>query len=641
MALFNAAARYCRFGIASTQLLAAKLQNLVFGNRCFVHRNALDSLNYFRSPVKVPKATLDIFYGSGTLAHNADFIDLALPAIVRILDEYPNTRLVIAGHLKLPLRFTKDYNDRFRQLPLVKKVQAYWSLLERSDINLAVLYDDEITGCKSELKWLEAACLGVPSIVSNTANYRDIIHHGEDALMAATPEEWYQSLKELIDAPGLRMAMAERAQMRAQAEYGVDVLSHNICGLLEQALHYAQPIGQSKKKKIALVNVFFPPQTIGGATRVVADNFDILQKDYGNEFDLCVFTSNSECKEPYQMTVYNYQGARVYRATILWRENIDWHPSDEKMGELFKEFLAVEQPDLIHFHCIQRLTGSVVEAAQKANVPYIVTVHDAWWISDYQFLVDADGRVYPEGHPDPYELRTLPMNVSMGESSERVDYLKRLLKGARKVLTVSNAFASIYRKNEIHDIQLNKNGLSESVEWTRKDTSYTGKVVCAHIGGMAEHKGYFLLKTAVEKIQPKNIEMLVVDLSKEEGYIQKTLWGSVPVTFLGRVNQARVPSLYRQIDVLFAPSIWPESFGLVTREAAACGCWVVASSMGGIGEDVVEGESGFVVEPTHAAITDCLEIIDNQHEVYKKCTHIYNMRLVSDQVNELIDIYKR
>jgi len=640
MALFNAAARYCRFGIASTQLLAAKLQDLVFGNRCFVHRNALDSLNYFMSPVKVPKEALDIFYGSGTLAHNADFIDLALPGIVRILDEYPNTRLVIAGHLKLPLRFTEAYKDRFRQLSPVKKVQAYWSLLERSDINLAVLHDDEITGCKSELKWLEAACLGIPSIVSSTANYRDIIHHGEDALMAATPEEWYQSLKKLVDAPGLRMAMAERAQVRAQAEYGVDVLSHNICGLLEQALNFAQPSEQSKKKKIALVNVFFPPQAIGGATRVVADNFDILQKDYGDEFDLCVFTSDSECKEPYQMTVYSYQGVRIYRSTILWRENMDWHPCDEKMGELFKEFLAIEQPDLIHFHCVQRLTGSVVEAAQKANVPYIVTIHDAWWISDYQFLVDADGRVYPEGHPDPYEPRTLPNNVSMGDSIERLYYLKGLLKGAREVLTVSDAFAAIYRKNEIHDILLNKNGISESLEWKKKETSYTDKVVCAHIGGMAEHKGYFLLKTAVEKAQPKNIEMLVVDHSKDEGYIQKTHWGSVPVTFVGGVNQARVTSLYRQMDVLFAPSTWPESFGLVTREAAACGCWVVASSMGGIGEDVVEGESGFVVDPTHAAITECLKKIDRKHELYKKCTHSDNLRLVSEQVNDLTDIYK-
>ncbi|WP_211299197.1 glycosyltransferase, partial [Methylovulum psychrotolerans] len=640
MASFNAAAHYCRFGLASTQLLADQLEKRVFGGRCFVHRNGTDQHNLFKHKVHDGgKDTLDIFYGSGTMAHNSDFTDLALPAVSRLLDEYPQVGLKIAGYLKLPESFLSAYPDRVKQMPPVKSIKAYWSMLERADISLAVLHDDLINGCKSELKWFEAACLGIPSVVSSTANYRDIIKDGEDGFIAATSDDWYRHLKALVDDPALRQAVADRAQARVRAEYSTEALADNLTAVLGAALAAAQQPGQKPRKKVALVNVFFPPQSIGGATRVVADNFDLLRRDYADDFDITVFTSDADFKPPYQMTQYNHQGVRVYRATVLWRENMDWHPADDKMGELFTEYLEAERPDLVHFHCVQRLTASVVEAARSAQIPYLVTVHDAWWISDYQFLVDADNTVYPDGHPDPYQPCTPPNNVSQLESVERILYLKGLLRDAKAALTVSNCFADIYRKNEIPQIRVNKNGISETLVWQSKDTRHTDKVVCGHVGGMAEHKGYFLLKAAVEALQPEHLEMLVVDHSQEEGYRLQTHWGQVPVTFIGRLGQTRVVELYRQLDVLFAPSTWPESYGLVTREAAACGCWIVASTMGGIGEDVVEGKSGFVVEPTLEALTACLEAIDDKPAVFKGKAHSPALRRVSEQVKELTDIY--
>ncbi|MFZ2725016.1 MAG: glycosyltransferase [Methylococcaceae bacterium] len=644
MASFHAAAQYCRFGIASTQPLADKLQTLVFDKHCFVHRNGLDSLNVFKSKVHSnDKAHLSIFYGSGTMAHNSDFIELALPALDKLLAQYPHVNLVITGYLKLPADFLQRHSKQVKQMPPVKSIKAYWALLERADINLAVLHDDEINGCKSELKWFEAACVGIPSVLSSTANYRDVIEEGVDALLASNAQEWYSQLKRLIDNPQLRTDMAEKAQAHAKAKYSVATLSTQLSALLAHAVYLAQDTEVVKRQKIALVNVFFPPQAIGGATRVIADNFDVLQRDYADQFELTAFTSDAEFKghvPAHTMSLYNYEGVRVYRSSAVWREHMDWHCYDKQMGQLFADFLVAEQPDLVHFHCVQRLTGAVLEVTREAKIPYLVTVHDAWWISDYQFLVDADNKVYPQGHPDPYESYTPPKGISMVDSIERILYLKGLLNDAKAVLTVSQSFADIYRNNEVEHIRVNKNGISDSINWQAKNTTHTAKVVCGHIGGMAEHKGYFLLKNAIEMLQPKNIELLVVDHSKGEGYRHKELWGKVPVTFVGRVNQNAIVDLYQHIDVLFAPSTWPESYGLVTREAAACGCWVVASNMGGIGEDVIDGVSGFVIEPTQKALITCLKSIDAQPERFKELAPEVVLRLASQQVLELVQIYK-
>lgn len=637
MALFNAAARLCRQGIASTEPLRLELAKLVRENKCWLHRNGLDSLNRIRSTDKSHKKTIDIFYGSGTQAHNTDFIEQALPALQRVLSEVPQARLVVVGYLRLPASFTERYAKQFTHLPAMDSVQGYWSLLEQADINIAVLHDDKVNACKSELKWFEAGCFGIPSVLSSTANYRDVVKDGEDGFLATTEGEWYFALKNLAESQTLRQQVGRAAQKRAESDYRLQALGGTLAATLNDL---ASNVRKAKpKKKIALVNVFFPPQAIGGATRVVADNFSEFRQSYADEFDVCVFTADVECRPSHEMTVYTYEGCRVYRSTTLWREHMDWHPKDPEMYRLFREFLELEKPDLIHFHCVQRLTASIVEAARDAEVPYVVTIHDAWWISDFQFLVDHNSKVYPQGHPDPYQVLELPTNMSLADSIERRRDLKELLHSASRVLTVSNAFAEIYRQNGISQIEVVANGVSSDIPWSQKDTSYTKRVVCGHIGGMSEHKGYYLLKEAVLQSQPENVELLVVDHSKEEGYEHQSLWGKVPVTFIGRVSQKGVIDLYRKIDVLFAPSMWPESFGLVTREAVASGCWVVASNMGGIGEDIVQNENGYVIEPSQSMLMAALQHINASVAKHKSPSNTEVRRTSASQAADLQQIY--
>jgi len=225
------------------------------------------------------------------------------------------------------------------------------------------------------------------------------------------------------------------------------------------------------------------------------------------------------------------------------------------------------------------------------------------------------------------------MTIKM--SIERESYLKSLLHDAQYQVTVYESFAKIYRQNGIENIEVTKNGISSKRQWLSKETSYSPKVVCGHIGGMSSHKGYDILKNAVLETQPQNIEFLIVDHTKEEGYTSKDKWGEIDITFIGRQNQENIVSIYGKIDVLFAPSIWPESFGLVTREANACGCWVVASHLGGMGEDVLEGENGFVIEPTEEALKKVIKTIDENYKKYKTVAKKGSISMVEEQVEKL------
>jgi glycosyltransferase involved in cell wall biosynthesis len=68
------------------------------------------------------------------------------------------------------------------------------------------------------------------------------------------------------------------------------------------------------------------------------------------------------------------------------------------------------------------------------------------------------------------------------------------------------------------------------------------------------------------------------------------------VELVGGVAREHVPALLRSADVVVCCP-WYEPFGIVAVEAMACGVPVVASKVGGLGETVIDGVTGFHVPP--------------------------------------------
>ncbi len=232
----RAVARKCEYAIASTQPLIERLGPLTLRGICYLHRNGLDKYNSSSKAPIAKKEYVNLFYGSGTLAHNSDFILEAVPAISRILRENKNVKLTVVGSLTLPEKFLYEFKEKIVLVPLVKEITAYWTYLAASDINLAVLHDDILNGCKSELKWFEAATFSIPSIVSRTRNYLDIIKHERDGFIVSGENQWYETLNQLIQNSELRLAVGNRAYERVKVEYSVANLASNIHRIMTSAI---------------------------------------------------------------------------------------------------------------------------------------------------------------------------------------------------------------------------------------------------------------------------------------------------------------------------------------------------------------------------------------------------------------------
>lgn len=639
--LFQTSLKAADYALASTSLLAARMSPLVITKKSYIHRNGLDShtAKLLELPRKERSSSPIIFYGTGTKAHNADFDDLVAPALDRILAEFPTWRLMIAGYLTLPPNLLK-YEDRIVRVGFISNVETYLSVLAKAEINIAVLHKNDVNDSKSELKWFEAGAYGIASVVSPTANYLDVTHPGHDVLVAATPEEWYQQLKKLIIDPELCRKIGTNARL-AVKRYAPPTQSQALSNVFQEIgsdwnTHIAT---KNRRQKIVIVNVFFPPQSIGGATRVVEDNVQIMLERYGEQFDIEVFTSDHGNPVPYLVSQYGWKGIRVTKVSTPQKAGMDWDYQNNEIGKIFEEYLDHVKPSLVHFHCVQRLTASVVEATKTRKIPYLITAHDAWWISDFQFLVDENGKLCDVHQNDIGVL--IAQSKDIASTLSRQSYLKEILDGAKAILPVSSAFAEVYAKNDIFNIRVVRNGVMPHV-WFTRSKSIHGRVRIAHIGGMSNHKGYHLFCAALASHNFENIEAVVVDLSKEANYRKKGIIGNVPVTYIGRVEHSDIAALYSKFDVLAAPSIWPESFGLVTREAVAAGCWVIASDIGAIAEDLIPNENGFRVRAGDlGSLKSVFQEIDENPVLYLGENRNREVRQVSEQVAELVEIYSK
>lgn len=152
-----------------------------------------------------------IGYASGTPTHQADFSVVA-SALGRICLAFPYVRLSLLGAIDPAdyscLRVCSDKIQRSKAVPYCNLSSA----IARFDVNLAPLQlASRFCQAKSELKFFEAAAVGVPSIASPTSPFKSVIKNRVNGFLASSEEEWFFYLSELVSRPKLRRRLGRKA----------------------------------------------------------------------------------------------------------------------------------------------------------------------------------------------------------------------------------------------------------------------------------------------------------------------------------------------------------------------------------------------------------------------------------------------
>lgn len=621
--LFAASARLCEVGIASTDPIRAALAPLTRSGTAFTHENALGSAHMAAMRSAAPRANdkVVIFYGSGTKAHKAEFRDILEPALAHVLQARPGqVEIRLMGDFPDLAHLRADDLDVTVIAP-IWDFECYASVLRQADIALSVLSPSASADAKSALKWSEPAMFAIPAIVSPTSVMTAVIKDGITGLIAADTYAFATALLHLIDDPDQRRAMGQAAQTQILHEYALPKMG---AALATQMSARRTPA----KTKLLVANVFYPPQDIGGATRVVADNVAHLTAHYP-DFEIDVLTTLNGGTTAHEVQAVSHSGVRIWAITAA-DHVIERAMTDPVMDARVEALLDRLTPDIVHIHCVQRMGAGLIDACRRRGIPYVLTLHDGWWISPNQFLLNAEG-----------VSETVDFNDTSGPMPERAQIARRCITDASACLAVSEPFAQLHRDLGLSNVQALSNGVS-SLPTRILQPGPPGRVRLGLIGGASRHKGYDILRAALTSHAFKNLDLLIVDNALPPGTQAQEIWNTTPVLRIPRLSQAQVGALDGRFDVLMAPSVWPESFGLVAREALALGLWVVASDRGAMAADITEGINGHVVPvEDHRALAEVLSRIDADTSRYTTAPPAPSLRTAAQQGDDLAALYKQ
>jgi glycosyltransferase involved in cell wall biosynthesis len=215
----------CDCVLTTTQFLANEAQQR--GKPAYVNRNApsqeMVRISEEAFAARQERSTeqdqrpVTIGFFSGTGSHNRDFQTIAGP-LIQVMEAYPQVLLHISGHLELGPEFA-PFQSRIRRAPYVSWRELP-HIIARVDVNLAPLEpENPFCRAKSEIKFVEAALVGVPTIASRVDAYEFAITDGENGRLAVSTDEWAGALQELVEHPEKRAALGSAARQAVYARY--------------------------------------------------------------------------------------------------------------------------------------------------------------------------------------------------------------------------------------------------------------------------------------------------------------------------------------------------------------------------------------------------------------------------------------
>jgi O-antigen biosynthesis protein len=156
-----------------------------------------------------------IGYPGGHPGHTFN-LRVAEEPLDEMMENERNVVLVVIGPVELPPRLMR-WEDRIERVPYVDWRRLPFELA-RLDVCIAPLADNPFNRCKSDIKFLEAAVVGVPLVASKVGQLGDTVRHGRNGLLAGTAEEWNEALTTLIGNPEWRRELAETAREQVLRE---------------------------------------------------------------------------------------------------------------------------------------------------------------------------------------------------------------------------------------------------------------------------------------------------------------------------------------------------------------------------------------------------------------------------------------
>jgi len=258
------------------------------------------------------------------------------------------------------------------------------------------------------------------------------------------------------------------------------------------------------------------------------------------------------------------------------------------------------RPDVINVHFVGSNALYILIAHLITKIPIVVTFHGN-------------------------EVTTVPDPISLGYTQIELKLMlwitNWLLRHARHITTVSNDLIRFAKKSSQNiSAPVTAILLAGTIENSSSTSPGIGRPYILTVGRLATQKGIDLLIEAFVPIAQKNslISLVIVGDGPEKPAIEKQV--SVlnlvdRVRLIGALPKEEIVPYYENCLFVAMPSRW-EGLGTVILEAFSFQKPVVATSVGGIPEMVIDGRTGILVNPENVEqLTDAIARLINDSKL--------------------------
>ncbi|WP_396932071.1 glycosyltransferase family 4 protein [Mycolicibacterium sp.] len=337
--------------------------------------------------------------------------------------------------------------------------------------------------------------------------------------------------------------------------------------------------------KILMVSWEYPPVIIGGLGRHVYQLATALAAD-GHEVVVLARRPSGTDPSTHPTTDEVHEGVRVIAAAQdphefdFGRDMMAWTMA---MGHaMIRAGLTLQakgwQPDIVHAHD-WLVAHPAIALAEFFDVPMVSTVHateagrHSGWVS---------GQISRQVHAvESWFVRESDSLIAC--STSMADEISELF------------------GPDLAEIVVIRNGIDSSRWPFAHRQAHPGPPELLYIGRLEYEKGVHEAIAALPRIRrthPGTTLTIAGDGTQQDWLVEVARKHKVlkAVHFAGLVNHDELLRLMRHADVAVLPSHY-EPFGIAALEAAAAGIPLVTSNVGGLGEAVIDGETGVSFPP--------------------------------------------
>jgi glycosyltransferase involved in cell wall biosynthesis len=559
--------------VTSTEYLADRMRAL--GKQAFVHRNGLsgwmiaEAANLVQRSAQPARDKIIMGYGSGTATHRKDLAEIARP-LARVLAHHPNTELHIVGalHIDDPLPLPdelKVFADRVQYRPAV--VWSDWLAVQSSfDINLAPLETgNPFCDAKSEIKYTEAAVVGVPTVASRVGAFEFAVQDGETGFMAGNDDEWTVKLEALVTDPTLRRRMGEAARADVLARYAPELLGVQFVQTLTsiQTLREHQqrttPFYDANKTPLIL-NWIFPEPIPGSGGHTDIIRMVNLLASFGHHIN----------------------------AYVVPRQQL-WDKSDLEVREFVRRHFGDINSTIFKWTGGPLVESDAVMLTHWSTAYLVDNVRNTSKI--FYFVQDWEPFFFPMGTEYLQAEQTYKMGFSC--------------------ITLGRWLTQRLRGWYGADADYFDLAVDHSIYYPRPIEKADHPRVCFYARPSTPRRLFPMGIEALEQIHQRRPDVEIVFYGVEDAELRRYAV-PFPYTNRGILNEQQLAELFSASDVGIVLS--PTNCSLVPPEMMACRCAVVdlnRETVMGVSEHEV---NALLAEPTPTAIADAvLRLLEDEH----------------------------